>query len=109
MSAPPWLSSSTMCKVARGSCLARRQTTPSGEAMSSWPRTKTRRNIDDAVDAPADPIRGEECVLAEEVSHQSGEPETKRRVGVARARFGRSAQGRESFFPRAPGSGGTVS
>jgi hypothetical protein len=41
VSAPPWSSSSTICKVASGSCCARRQITPSGEAMSRRPRTNT--------------------------------------------------------------------
>ena len=52
-----------------------------------------RRNIGDAVDAPADAIRRQKRVLAEEVSHQASEAEAKRSVGVAGARLRRSVQG----------------
>ncbi len=44
-----------------------------------------RRNIGDAVDAPADAIR--------RLSHQASEAEAKRSVGVAGARLRRSVQG----------------
>ena len=68
-----------------------------------------RRNIGDAVDAPADAIRRQKRVLAEEVSHQASEAEAKRSVGVAGARLRRSVQGCQSLFPRAPRSRSMVS
>src|ERR1700730_7431486 len=68
-----------------------------------------RRNIGDAVDSPADAIRWQKRVLAEEVSHQASEAEAKRSVGVAGAWLRRSMPGCQSLFPRAPGSRSTVS
>jgi hypothetical protein len=50
-----------------------------------------RRNTGDAAGAPADAVRGEKGVLAEEVRHQAGEAEAKGGVGVAGARFRRPA------------------
>lgn len=50
MSAPPWSSCSTTCRVARGSCCVRRQVTPSGDAMSRRPRTNAAED-EPALDA----------------------------------------------------------
>src|SRR5260370_41754391 len=70
---------------------------------------ESRRDAGDAVDSPADAIRRQKRVLAEEVSHQPSEAEAKRSVGVAGARLRRSMPGCQSLFPRAPGSRSTIS
>src|SRR5258708_16384089 len=61
-----------------------------------------RRNIGDAVDAPADAIRRQKRVLAEEVRHQASEAEAKRSVGGAGARLRRSVQGCRGAADPAP-------